>query len=62
MIAERKTARQRAVEKYDKANTVQLHLKLNKNTDADILDYLDGLSNKQGFIKTLIRQAIEKGK
>lgn len=44
------------------ANTVQLHLKLNKNTDADILDYLDGLSNKQGFIKTLIRQAIEKGK
>lgn len=61
MIAERKTAQQRAVEKYDRENTVQLHLKLNKKTDADILDYLDGLSNKQGFIKTLIRNAIEKG-
>ena len=48
-------AKIRAAAKYDKNNTRLIQLKLNKKTDADILDYLDGLNNKQGFIKQLIR-------
>lgn len=46
---------------WDKANTVQVKLKLNKNTDQDILAKLHQVGNKQGYIKSLIRQDIEKG-
>ena len=42
--------------KYDKTNTKRVYIKLNKNTDKDILDYLDSISNKQGYIKELIRK------
>lgn len=47
----------KAVAKYDKANTVQVNLKLNKKTDADIIEVLSKVTNKQGFIKNLIRRA-----
>lgn len=47
-------------ERYDKANTVRVAIKLNKNTDADILEYLEKSGNKQGLIKALIRKEIEK--
>lgn len=53
-------AEKKAKIKYDKANTVQLKLKLNKNTDADILAKLDECGNKQGYIKALIRADISK--
>lgn len=56
------TAAQReAVKKYDKENTVHLHLKLNKGTDKDILDLLEHVESKQGYIKRLIREDIKKG-
>lgn len=42
-------------ERYDKKNTVQIKLKLNLKTDADILDRLEQVENKQGYIKQLIR-------
>lgn len=48
----------RATKKYDKANTTQVHLKLNKNTDADILEKLGQVESKQGYIKALIRADI----
>lgn len=44
---------------YDASNTVQIRLKLNKKTDSDILDRLDAVPNKQGYIKGLIRSDIE---
>ena len=44
--------------KYDKANTRQIKLKLNIGTDNDILEKLDKVPNKQGYIKALIRQDI----
>ena len=47
---------------YDKANTKGLYIKLNKNTDADIIEYLNGIGNKQGLIKSLIRSEIRKDK
>lgn len=45
-------------EKYDKAHTKGLYLKLNKETDKDILAHLDKQENKQGYIKKLIREDI----
>lgn len=57
MISE---AQKRANEKYDKENTVRLSLKLNKTTDADILEKLEQVESKQGYIKELIRKDISE--
>jgi len=48
-------AQLRAQAKYDKDNTVQVKLKLNKKTDADIIKRLAAADNMQGYIKDLIR-------
>lgn len=53
--------RYEAQERYDAKNTKQIRLKLNVNTDADILEKLDAVGNKQGYIKELIRRDIHKG-
>lgn len=53
-------AQRRATAKYDAENTVQVHLKLNKITDADILERLEQVENKQGYIKELIREEINR--
>lgn len=53
-------ARLRAQLKYNKAHTKQVTLRLNKRTEADIIEWLDGLDNKQGYIKALIRADVEK--
>lgn len=55
-------AQDRATRKYDDAHTKQVHLKLNTTTDADILDKLASVGNKQGYIKALIRKDIEKSR
>ena len=44
--------------KYNKENTVQISLKLNRTTDADLIDSLNRIANKQGYIKELIRRDI----
>lgn len=51
-------AQKRANAKYDKENTIRKMLKLNKNTDKDIIQYLNTLPNFQGEIKRLIRREI----
>ena len=50
----------RASIKYNKENTVQISLKLNRSTDADLIDSLNIVKNKQGYIKELIRKDIAK--
>lgn len=45
--------------RYDKENTKQIILKLNLNTDSDILEKLDAVDNKQGYIKELIRKDLK---
>lgn len=45
---------------YDKRTARSVFLKLNVNTDADILEILERSGNKQGYIKALIRA--DKGK
>lgn len=49
-----------AQDKYDKANTVQYKLKLNRKWDRDIIAKLDSVGNKQGYIKELIRADINE--
>lgn len=46
--------------RYDKENTKQLKLKLNKRTDEDILAQVKRLTTFQGYIKELIRKDMEK--
>lgn len=45
--------------KYDAKNTTQFKMKLNLNTDKDIIEKLSKMANKQGYIKKLIRQDIK---
>lgn len=49
-----------AQSRYDASNTVQIKMKLNRKTDADILARLDAVGNKQGYIKRLIRADMER--
>ena len=54
-------AQKRASAKYDLANTRMYTLKLNRQTDADLITLLDGCDNVQGFIKTMIRNFLANG-
>lgn len=40
---------------YEKNNCTRVSIKLCNNTDADIIELLNRVKNKQGYIKTLIR-------
>ena len=51
-------AQKKATARYDAKNTKAVKLKLNKATDADILEKLESVGNKQGYIKDLIRKDI----
>ena len=55
-------ARNKAQLKYNKAHTTQVTLRLNRRTDADVIELLEGLDNKQGYIKALIRADIQRAK
>lgn len=51
-----KESRTAAQDRYDRKNTKQYHLKLNLRTDSDIIEKLDTVGSKQGYIKRLIRE------
>ena len=51
-------AQKDADRRYDATHTKQIMLKLNLETDADILKRLEEVENKQGYIKDLIRADI----
>lgn len=53
-----KEAQRRSSAKYDRDNTVMVTVKLNKKTDADILETLGEQENRQGYIKQAIRTAM----
>jgi hypothetical protein len=48
--------------KYDAEHTTRLYVKLNNKTDADILEHLKTVDNKQGYVKALIRADMNKQK
>ncbi len=49
------TKRQTPQDRYNKAHTVSLTIRLMKNTEQDILEKLESVPNKAGYIKALIR-------
>lgn len=52
----------RANAKYNAKNVRQFVLKLNIKTDADVIAVLDSIDgSKQGYIKQLIRDDIQRG-
>ena len=54
-------AQKRAQKKYDEANKdkrYNVYLKLNRDTDTDIIEKLETCDNIQGYIKKLIRADI----
>ena len=53
-------AQLRAQAKYDKTHTKGIYLKLNLETDKDIIEHLGGKDNVQGYIKELIRRDMEQ--
>ena len=46
--------------RYDATHTRQIKMKLNTETDADVLAWLSEQGNMQGAIKALIREAIAR--
>lgn len=57
---EARRAKTQAKDRYDKANTRPLKLKLNLKSDADILAKLESEPSMQGYIKRLIREDISR--
>lgn len=49
----------KAVNKFNKEKTRCIQIRLNKNTDADILEKLDNVPSKMGYIKELIRNDLK---
>ena len=59
MISE---AQKAADARYKAANTKQIKFVLNKNTEPDLIAYLESIDNVQGYIKSLIRADISQSK
>ena len=57
MISEAKKA---AKARYDEKTAVYVSMKLNKNTDDDIIKALENAENKQALLKAAIREYIKK--
>lgn len=56
-------AQVKASNKYDRENTKNINLRLNKKTDKDILDFLETVEpSMMGYIKNLIREDIKAKK
>ena len=52
----------KAKKRWDKEHTSVLAMKLNHNTDADIIRKLERVPNRQGYVKSLIRKDIANQK
>lgn len=52
----------KAATKYNAENTKLLQIRLNFKTDADILEHLETVSSKMGYVKELIRADMKKNK
>lgn len=59
MVSEAKI---RANNKSNKINTTTICVRLSYNTDADILQKLDEVDSKMGYIKELIRKDLQTKK
>lgn len=56
----KKMKQKQQIDQWQKEHIKRVVVKLNKESDKDILDYLGSLPNVQGYIKSLIRKDIEQ--
>ena len=49
-----------ANKRYNKKNVLQLKIGLNRKTDADVIEKIQSVDNKAGYIKKLVRDDIKK--
>lgn len=54
-------ARRRANDKWSKENEKKYVFRLYKKSDADLIEFYENAENKQGLIRRLLRQEMEKG-
>lgn len=47
---------------WDRKNIRRVSLKINKNSESDMIDWLDRKPNKQAYIKSLIKADMSKSK
>lgn len=59
-MAKTTAAQLKAIMKYDKEHTTTVLIKLNNNTDADLMEYLEQSGNKQGTIKAALREYMKR--
>ena len=59
-MAKYSEAQNRYSEKYQKENIKRYVLKVNRNTEADMIAFLDSLESFNGEIKKLIREEMKK--
>jgi len=59
-MAKTNKAQLAAIARYNKENTKTYLLRLNKETEKDIIDWLEDTDNKSGYIKDLIRKDISQ--
>lgn len=52
----------KAQDKYLKANTIGVYFRVNKNTDPDVVEYLNTIDNKRAYFLKLIREDMAKKK
>ena len=55
-------AKKLAQAKYDEKTAFYISLKLNRNTDKDLIEILESAPNKQAIIKEALRQMKKAGK
>ena len=48
--------------RYDAENTRKFTIKLNRNTDAGLIDYLESQPSIQAAIKEALKERIERGR
>lgn len=50
----------RASARYNATNTIQVAIRLNRTTDADVIKRLASVESKAGYIKALVREDIKR--
>lgn len=55
-------AQKRATAKYIKHNVKRYVVQLNKNTDEDLVRFMENIDNINGFFKDCIRRAMEESR
>lgn len=61
-MAKTSVARIKASDKYNKANMVNLNIRVNRKTDADVVEHLLTIENKRAYILSLIREDMARQK